>query len=251
MIDPRLDIVERRLQPVRRVVVFASAKGGVGKSVCAVAVALALARDRRRVGLLDLDFQGASAHVLLRAPLRFPEEEGGVLPLQLPSGPCLMSFAAFSREHPVPLRGGGVSEAILELLAITVWPRLDALIVDMPPGIGDEVLDLLRLVPRAEFVVIATPSPLVLTVVERLLKVLQELRAPLLGILGNMVPTGSPASEGNGGLSGLEALAARQRTSLLGFLPLLPDLEDRFADGDPLSGALGGHVFAVARRLVP
>jgi len=242
MIDPRPAVIRKRLAPIRRILAFASAKGGVGKSVCSVLSALALRDGGRRVGLLDLDFQGASAHLLLGAELRFPEEEGGIRPLRVRGSLDFMSFAAFSRERAVPLRGREVSDALVELLAVTVWDPLDFLVVDMPPGIGDELLDVLRLLPWPEFVIIATPSAFALQVVERLLALLQELRLPVRGIVENMARPGGGAA--------VAALAARYSLALLGSIPYLPEIESLLSSPDPLAGVLGEPMRRVARKLL-
>lgn len=242
MIDPRPAVIRKRLAPIRRILAFASAKGGVGKSVCSVLSALALRDGGRRVGLLDLDFQGASAHLLLGAELRFPEEEGGIRPLRVRGSLDFMSFAAFSRERAVPLRGREVSDALVELLAVTVWDPLDFLVVDMPPGIGDELLDVLRLLPGPEFVIIATPSAFALQVVERLLALLQELRLPVRGIVENMARPGGGAA--------VAALAARYSLALLGSIPYLPEIESLLSSPDPLAGVLGEPMRRVARKLL-
>jgi ATP-binding protein involved in chromosome partitioning len=248
MIDPRPAILRRRLAPVRRILAFASAKGGVGKSVCAALSALALAATGHRTGLLDLDFQGASAHLLLGAELRFPEEAGGIKPLKLRENLDFMSFAAFSRERAVPLRGAETSEALRELLAITIWDPLELLLLDLPPGMGDTLLDLLRLLERTEFLVVATPSPLALSVVERLLELLRELRLPLLGLIENMARP--PGASETSGVSPVAELAARYRAPLLGSIPYLPDIEGLLADGSPLAGPLGAPVRGLLDRLV-
>jgi ATP-binding protein involved in chromosome partitioning len=245
VIDPRPEVVGRRLAPVRRILAFSSAKGGVGKSLCSVLTALALARQGRRAGLLDLDFQGASAHLLLGVQPRFPEERGGIRPLRARGELDFMSFAAFSRENAVPLRGAEVSEALLEMLAVTVWEPLDFLLLDMPPGIGDELLDLLRLLPRTEFVVVATPSLLALQVVERLLGLLEELALPVRGLIENMARPGGTAG------SSVAAAAGRRRLPLLGRVPYLPEIETLLASGDPLAGPLGEPFHGIACGLIP
>jgi ATP-binding protein involved in chromosome partitioning len=252
VIDPRPEVIARRLAAVRRILAFSSAKGGVGKSICCVLSALALSRAGRRVGLLDLDFQGASAHLLLGIEPRFPEERGGVRPLLAREAVDFMSFAAFSRENAVPLRGGEVSEALLEMLAVTIWGPLDFLLLDMPPGIGDELLDVLRLLPGTEFVVVATPSALALQVVERLLALLEELRLPVRGLIENMARAGEAGSFGNPGTAGRGAAGAaeRHRLPLLGSVPYLPEIEELIASPDPLRGALGGAFSGIARRLI-
>jgi ATP-binding protein involved in chromosome partitioning len=252
VVDPRPEVIGRRLAPVRRILAFSSAKGGVGKSVCSVLSALSLRREGRRVGLLDLDFQGASAHLLLGVELRFPEERGGIRPLRARGSVDFMSFAAFSRESAVPLRGGEVSEALLEMLAVTIWEPLDFLLLDMPPGIGDELLDVLRLLPGAEFVVVATPSTLALQVVERLLVLLGELRLPVRGLIENMARCGAAGGAGGTGSAGrgVAAAAARHRLPLLGSVPYLPEIEELLASPDPLRGALGEPFRGIARGLI-
>jgi len=264
MIDPRLDIIQKRLDPVRRIVAFASAKGGVGKSFCTAAAALELARRGLRTAVLDMDFQGASAHLFLGAQLRFPEEQAGIMPLRVRENLELMSFAAFSGERAVPLRGDGVREAMLELLAITIWNPLDFLLVDMPPGIGDELLDLLRYVGRGEFVVVATPSGVVVQVVERLLELLRSLDVPILGIVENMKAEGQPRPQPQpqvqpqagirvgGGASGeaVAGLAERYGTTVLSSLPYLPGVESRLAGPDSRDGALGRAVNTLVDTLV-
>lgn len=253
MIDPRPEVIGRRLSPVRRIVAFSSAKGGVGKSVCSVLSALALRRAGCRVGLLDLDFQGASLHLLLCAEPAFPEEKGGIRPLRA-RGLDFMSFAAFSRESAVPLRGAEVSQALLEMLAVTIWEPLDFLLLDMPPGIGDELLDVLRLLPRTEFAVVATPSALALQVVERLLALLEELRLPVRGVIENMARGGAGGTAAARGAAQagptVEAVAGRHRLPVLGSVPYLPEIEALLASTDQLAGELGLPFQRIADSLI-
>jgi ATP-binding protein involved in chromosome partitioning len=220
MIDPRLDVIGKRLEPVGRIIPVSSAKGGVGKSVCAALLALSFAQRGYRTGLLDLDFQGASAHLLLDVRLDFPEEESGIKPLRA-GNLDFMSFAAFSREHAVPLRGSEVSQAMLELLAITIWNPLEILLIDMPPGIGDEIFDVLRYLRHPEFVVVTTPSRLVRQVVERLLAMLSELKVPMVGVIENMVRSGTDSQAAQ--------LAEIYGTRLLGSVPFEEGIEDLLA----------------------
>jgi ATP-binding protein involved in chromosome partitioning len=248
LIDPRPAVLRRRLAPVHRILAFASAKGGVGKSVCAALSALALAATGRRTGLLDLDFQGASAHLLLGVELRFPEEARGIKPIKARENLDFMSFAAFSRERAVPLRGAEAGEALRELLAITIWDPLDMLLLDLPPGMGDMLLDLLRLLERTEFLVVATPSPLALNVVERLIALLRELRLPLAGLVENMARP--PEASGTSGASPVAELAARYGAPLLGSIPYLPDIEGLLADGRPLAGPLNAPMRSLLDHLV-
>ena len=186
MSDPRLAIIEKRLQDVHRVIAVTSGKGGVGKSMIATALALSL-RDRgHTVGLLDLDFTSPATHVILGAEGLYPEEEHGIVP-PTAHGLRYMSITYYSVDEPTPLRGMDVSNAIIELLAITRWGKLDTLIVDMPPGIGDATLDTVRLIPRIEFMVATTPSRVAFQSVRRLLVLLKDMDVPIIGVVENMV----------------------------------------------------------------
>jgi ATP-binding protein involved in chromosome partitioning len=184
--DPRLAVIEKRLSEVGRVVAVSSGKGGVGKSMVATAMALSLARRGSDVGLLDLDFTSPSTHVIMGVEGLIPEEDYGIVPPKA-HGLRYMSIVHYSGEEPAPLRGEDVSNAIIELLAITRWGKLDYLVVDMPPGIGDATLDTLRLIPRIEFIVVTTPSKVAYRSVKRLLLLLLDLRIPVIGVLENMV----------------------------------------------------------------
>ena len=187
MTDPRGAVVGKRLSGIGRIAGFYSAKGGVGKTMCTAIAGIALAAQGRTVGILDLDLQGASVHVFLGAHPGLPKENQGILPVPVLDNLCLMSVAAFTGELPLALRGVEVSEALRELLAVTQWGALDYLFIDMPPGIGDEVLDLAGLIPRMEAIVVSTPSRVSVAVVERLLAVLGEMHTAVAGVVANMV----------------------------------------------------------------
>jgi len=186
MIDPREWVIARRLAGIARVIGVCSAKGGVGKTFCTSVAAVALARAGRRVGVLDLDLQGASSHIFLGVRPRLPAEDRGILPLPAADNLWFMSASIFAGENALALRGPEVSDAIRELLAVTLWGTLDFLLVDMPPGIGEEVLDLARLIPRLEALVISTPSAVSVAVVKRLIAVLVQMRVAVPGIIANM-----------------------------------------------------------------
>ncbi len=163
-----------------------SGKGGVGKSMVATALALSLAKEGCRVGLFDLDFTGPSTHIILGAPANVqPKEDKGIVPPTL-EGLSYMSLVYFVGDNPAPLRGADVSNALIELLSVTQWGALDFLVIDMPPGIGDAVLDLVRLVARIEFLIVTTPSLLAFEVVKKQVALLCELKMPVIGIVENM-----------------------------------------------------------------
>jgi len=102
-----------------------------------------------------------------------------------------MSIVYFTGDEPTPLRGTDISNALLELLAITQWGSLDFLIVDMPPGIGDASMDVIRWLKKAEFLVVTTASKVALQTVKKVIKMLKELNMPIIGVIENMKLRGS------------------------------------------------------------
>ncbi len=158
----------RRLSKIRRVILVGSGKGGVGKSLVACGLAIALARSGARTGILDLDVHGASApeYLKVRPPLKSGAE--GIEPGRY-AGLEVMSTGLFTGSRPVPLRGDEKESLIPQMFALTNWGSLDYLVVDLPPSIGEELLSALRLFGgNCSLILVTTPSRLALEVVSRL-----------------------------------------------------------------------------------
>lgn len=237
--DPRAGIIDRRVSGVGRIIAVTGGKGGIGKSQVATGLALVLAHADRRVGLLDLDFTGPCDHIALGAAGGFPEEEFGITP-PVVGGIHFMSITHFIGNDPAPLRGADMSNALIELLAITQWGDLDCLVIDMPPGLGDATLDVVRLLPRAEYLVVATRSRLVVETVRRTLELLRRLQTPMLGVVENMARSDSDR---------VPDLAARFGVPFLGSLPFDEELEEALGDPDQLANTrFGREVSLVAGR---
>ncbi len=237
--DPRLAVVGRRLEGVRRVLAVTGGKGGIGKSTVASTLALMLARSGRRVGLLDLDLTGPSTHLVLGYPTGFPSEEFGIDP-PIYAGIRCLTVAHFTHGAAAPMRGDDTTNALLELLAITRWGELDELVVDMPPGLGDATLDVLRLVPRTGYVVVATPSVIVRETVRHMLRFLGRQRADVVGVIENMWREQTDPAE----------LAREFSVPHLGTVPFDPTLEAAYGDVERLAAtpaalALGACADAV------
>jgi ATP-binding protein involved in chromosome partitioning len=189
--DPRTSVIDKRLQNIDRIISVASGKGGVGKSLVAATLALNLSKKGYKVGLFDLDLYGPSSHIILGINTTgFPEEDKGIIPPNV-NGIKFMSIVYFTEDKPSPFRGIDISNIIIEILAITQWGDLDYLVIDMPPGIGDEVLDVIRYIKNSEFLVVTTPSKVAMGAVSKLLKILKELKIPIIGVIENMVMTKS------------------------------------------------------------
>jgi len=238
--DPRAAAVDDRLAGVDRIVAVTGSKGGIGKSVISTSLALAWADEGRRVGLFDLDFTSPSDHVILGAAGHFPAEDFGVDPLLI-EGVRTMSVAFFSGEAAAPLRGGDVTNTLLEMLAITRWGDLDILVLDLPPGLGDIALDVVRLVPRTEFLLLGAASRVVIGSVRRALRLLTELQAPIVGVVENL---------GRDGDDSVAELAGQFGVPFLGVVPYDPGLEDALGDPQRLRNTrLFGTVRGIARSV--
>jgi ATP-binding protein involved in chromosome partitioning len=220
-LDPRYAAVEGRLAEARRVLAVTGGKGGIGKSMVASTLALLLARRGLRVGLLDLDLTAPTDHVILGLGDRFLTEEFGVEP-PVVEGVHLMSVSFLVGDRPAPLRGDDITNAMLEILSITHWQGLDALVIDMPPGLGDATLDVIRLIRRAEYLMVANGSRVVRETVRRMARLLGQLEVPVVGMIENMARGKSGA---------VRAMADEFGLPLLGSLPWDEAVED--AVGDP------------------
>ena len=223
-IDVRTSIIDKRLQKIKRIIAVASGKGGVGKSLVASTLALNLVERGHKVGLLDLDLYGPSSHIILGVKDVFPDEEKGIIPPKI-HGIQFMSIVYFTEDKPSAFRGIDITNIIIELLAITQWGTLDYLIIDMPPGIGDETLDVIRFIKKSEFLVVTTPSKVAMGAVSKLLKILKELKIPIIGVLENMRMTDS---------SIIEDAIIKINIPFIGSIFFDENLEDALGDGDLL-----------------
>lgn len=185
MTDPRVSIIDERLKDTQSIIAISSGKGGVGKSLVASTLALALTKKGYKVGLFDLDFTSPSTHMILGIKDVQPKEDKGIIPPRV-HGLEYMSIVYYSGDFATPLRGADVSNVLIELLSITRWSKLDFLILDMPPGISDMTLDLLRLVKRVKFIIVTTSSVLAFETVRKLASLLKNLQKPVLGVIENM-----------------------------------------------------------------
>jgi ATP-binding protein involved in chromosome partitioning len=194
MVDPRISIIDERMKNIGRIVAISSGKGGVGKSLIASTLAVSLAKKGYKVGLFDLDFTSPTTHLILGIKGIQPREDKGIIPPKT-HGLEYMSITYYSGEYATPLRGADVSNALIELLAITRWDKLDFLILDMPPGIGDATLDLIRLIKRIRFLIVTTPSQLAFETVKKLAQLLDDLKIPIIGVVENMKMTNTNTIE--------------------------------------------------------
>jgi len=174
------------LDHVRFIVAVASGKGGVGKSTTSVNLALGLAAQGWKVGLLDADIYGPSAPRLLGLTGKPQVAESKLVPMQA-YGLKAMSIGFLVNENEAMIwRGPMATQALTQMLGEVLWGELDALIVDMPPGTGDVQLTMAQQVPLAGAVVVSTPQDLALIDARRAVSMFRKVEIPVLGIVENM-----------------------------------------------------------------
>ncbi|MEM4274100.1 MAG: P-loop NTPase [Candidatus Caldarchaeum sp.] len=209
--DYRDALIMKRLSTVSHVLLVTGGKGGVGKSTIASTAALILSQSSNRTGLLDLDLHGPSACLLLGVDESPVEAEEGLIPPSI-GGLKVMSVDLFAKGRPLPLTGRAREEVVKELLAFTSFGPLDYLVVDMPPGTGDELLTVSRLTMRVgSAIVVTTPSSLAISVARRVIEILDSMNYRIAGVLENM-------SMGEGD-SLSRSLAAEKGVKFLGAIP--------------------------------
>ncbi|MEM1548386.1 MAG: P-loop NTPase [Thermoproteota archaeon] len=224
MIDPRVNIIHDRISSIGRIIAVTGGKGGVGKSLLASTLALMLARKGFKTGLFDLDFTSPSTHLILGVKDVQPVEDKGILP-PLVHGLKYMSVIYYSGGRATPLRGFDVSNALIELFSVTNWGELDYLIIDTPPGIGDVLLDIIRLIKAADFLVVTTSSKLAFETVSKLIILLNSLNTTIIGIIENMKTDESDY---------VQQKSREFNVKFLGGVPYDPDVEKNLGNVDGL-----------------
>lgn len=253
--------VQRGLQllpGVKNIVAVASGKGGVGKSTTAANLALALAAEGARVGVLDADIYGPSMPTMLGVEGRPESADGKTMePLQAHGLQVISIGFLVEGDQAVIWRGPMATQALDQLLRQTNWKDLDYLIVDMPPGTGDIQLSLSQRVPLTGAVIVTTPQDIALADAQRGLKMFEKVGVPILGIVENMavhVCTNCGHAEHIFGAGGAERMAARYGVELLGALPLALSIREQADAGRPTvvaapDGEEAKVYKAVARRV--
>ncbi len=251
---------QKPIEGVRHILAVASGKGGVGKSTVAVNLALAIAAEGHRVGLLDADIYGPSIPTMMGLKGAQPSTVGKRIQPLTRLGISLMSlgFLVEGEDTPLVWRGPMVHSAVTQFLREVEWGELDYLVVDMPPGTGDAHLTLTQAVPLDGAVIVTTPQDIALIDAKKGLKMFDKVGARVLGIVENMGSFVCPscgAEHSVFGHGGGRATAERFNVPFLGTIPLHEDVTPTGDSGEPLVRALPDSPIAerfreIARRII-
>ncbi|OLO03214.1 MULTISPECIES: iron-sulfur cluster carrier protein ApbC [Salinicola] len=248
------------IEGIKHIVAVASGKGGVGKSTVTANLALAMAAEGYRVGLLDADIYGPSQARMLGLPENTrPEviDEKSMKPV-MAHGIQAMSMAFMvDINQPMVWRGPMVSGAFQQLLNQTLWNDLDFLFIDMPPGTGDIQLTLAQKVPVDGAVIVTTPQDIALLDARKGIEMFRKVNVPVLGVVENMslhVCSSCGHSEPIFGAGGGERIAEQYDTQLLGQLPLQLSIREQADGGRPSviadpDGEVAATFRAMARKV--
>ncbi|MBL3559854.1 Mrp/NBP35 family ATP-binding protein [Rhodovulum sulfidophilum] len=254
---PTPDDGPRNPSGVDRILAVASGKGGVGKSTVASNLAVALARQGRRVGLLDADIYGPSLPRMMGATRRPASPDGKIIEPVSVHGVAMMSIGLLLKEdEAVVWRGPMLMGALQQLLGQVNWGRLDVLVVDLPPGTGDIQLTLCQRTQLTGALVVSTPQDVALLDARKALDMFAKLQAPVLGLIENMSTYICPNCGHEAhifGHGGVEAEARKLGVPFLGALPLALEVREAGDAGRPVAlgeGAMAEAYAQIAGRLI-
>ncbi len=247
----------QRISGIDRIIAIASGKGGVGKSTVASNLAVALARQGRRVGLLDADIYGPSQPKMMGVSKRPASPDGKIIEPLVAHGVTMMSIGLMLKEgEAVVWRGPMIMGALQQLLGQVAWGLLDILIVDLPPGTGDIQLTLCQRTHLTGAIVVSTPQDVALLDARKALDMFDKLKTPVLGLIENMSTYICPNCGHEAhifGHGGVAAEAVKLGLPFLGELPLALEVRVAGDSGTPIAAGEGAHAMAyaaLAQRLI-
>ena len=246
------------LPGVKNIIAVASGKGGVGKSTTAANLALALAAEGARVGILDADIYGPSQPQMMGLSGRPESRDGQTMEPLENHGVQVMSIGFLVEPDQAMIwRGPMATQALDQLLRQTAWQDLDYLIVDMPPGTGDIQLSLSQRVPITGAVIVTTPQDIALLDARKGVKMFEKVGVPILGVVENMavhVCSNCGHVEHIFGAEGGQRMAAEFGLAYLGALPLKLQIREQADGGCPTvvadpDGEIAGLYKSLARQV--
>lgn len=234
------EALDSRMAQIKHKIMVLSGKGGVGKSTVAANVAVGLAMEGKKVGLLDIDFHGPSIPTLLNLEGRRLEHDGeSLLPIEFGEGLKVMSLGFLLNEpdEAVIWRGPMKMNVLKQLLSEVKWGDLDYLIMDFPPGTGDEPLSAAQLIPKSDgAIIVTTPQNLSTNDVRKSINFCRKVNVPVLGVIENMSGFVCPQCKSVVDIfkkGGGEAMAQEMGVNFLAKIPLDPFIVEASDNGKP------------------
>lgn len=232
--------VQEKMTKVKHKIMIMSGKGGVGKSTVTANLATALAKKGYKVGILDSDIHGPSIPKILGIQGKRPETtKTGFKPVSTLQGVKVISMDLLlsDRETPLIWRGPLKMKAIRQILSDIEWEELDYLLIDLPPGTGDEPLNIMQLMPEIDGAIIITaPSDLSQYVVRKAVQMARRMNIPIIGIIENMSGFVCPKCGERYeilGSGGGKKISQEMNVPLLGQIPIDPKITENTDQGIP------------------
>ena len=243
---------------IQNVIVVSSGKGGVGKSTTTVNLALALQKLGLKVGVLDADIYGPSIPTMLGNAGRTPMiEAGNFVPIDA-YGMAVLSIGHLTGDNntPVAWRGPKATGALMQLFNQTLWPDLDVLMIDMPPGTGDIQLTLAQRIPVTGAIIVTTPQNVALMDATKGIELFNKVQIPVMGVIENMsthICSNCGHEEQIFGTGGGDQLSEKYHIPLLGRLPLNVQIRENADAGTPsviVGDDAAGNYMAIAQKIL-
>lgn len=234
----------KRLSKIKHTIIVMSGKGGVGKSTVSVNLAVSLSMRGYEVGILDGDIHGPNVPKMLNIEnVSLEADDNGIYPAFVPPRLKVMSMAFLSpdKDQPVVWRGPMKMGALRKFIEDVYWGDLDYLIVDLPPGTGDEPLTIAQLIPKADgSIIVTTPQDVALLDSRKTVVFSENLQVPVLGIVENMAGLPCPHCGEEINLfkvGGGEKAAKELKVPFLGRIPIDPEVVSTGDEGMPIVAA--------------
>ena len=254
--DPQKKLVQDALSKIKHKILVMSGKGGVGKSSIAANIAVLLAKKGYRTGLMDVDVHGPSiAQIMGLEGLLDITQDKRLIPFECDNGLKVMSMQSLMQEknQAVIWRGPVKAGLIHQFIGNVKWDALDFLIIDSPPGTGDEPLTVVQAIRDARSVVVTTPQEVALADVRKSINFCKTVNVEPVGLLENMGPFTCPGCSTKISLfknGGGQRTAEEMGIPFLGTLPFEPHVVEACDDGKPIALTDDKNAFSVALNTV-